>query len=356
MSQATTRRAFARGREATIIGTGSAVPSRLVTNEELSAQLGEDIDPFVRGTLGITQRHWCAPDESTADLAEAAGRAALTAAGISPEQIDLLIVATDTPEYVSPATSSVVHGRLGLSNAGTFDLNAGCAGFVTALDTAWKYIRADERYSRILVIGAYAMSKYLNPRDKKTLTIFADGAGAAVVEAGAVPGVLSSELFADGRYCRGMGVFAGGTHTPITQAVLDENVQQYLRFVQKYPASVNEEGWPRIVKSVLARAGHTPDDVDLWLWTQVNRSTIDAVMQGLGQPMARAHTIMHKWGYTGSACLPMALDDAVRSGRLHDGDLMVLTGSGAGLAMGSVAMRWRHAAVVASSPSPLPPA
>jgi len=336
--------ALTREREATIIGTGSAVPSRLVTNEELSAQLGEDIDPFVRGTLGIAQRHWCSPDESTADLAEAAGRAALATAGISPEQIDLLIVATDTPEYVSPATSSVVHGRLGLTNAGTFDLNAGCAGFVTALDAAWKYIRADERYSRILVIGAYAMSKYLNPRDKKTLTIFADGAGAVVVAAGPVSGVLSSELFADGRYCQGMGVFAGGTQTPITHAVLDENVQQYLRFVQKYPASVNEEGWPRIVKSVLARAGHTPADVDLWLWTQVNRSTIDVVMQGLGQPIERAHTIMHKWGYTGSACLPMALDDAVRSGRLKDGDLMVLTGSGAGLAMGSLAMRWRSTA------------
>lgn len=330
-----------RQREATITGTGSAVPPRIVTNDELSAQLGEDIDPFVRGTLGIAQRHWCTPDESTADLAEAAGRAAMEAAGLAPEQVDLLIVATDTPEYVSPATSSVVHGRLGLTNAGTFDLNAGCAGFVTALDTAWKYIRADARYSRVLVIGAYAMSKYLNPRDKKTLTIFADGAGAAVVEAGPLSGVLSSELFADGRYCDGMGVFAGGTHTPITHAVLEENVQQYLRFVQKYPASVNEEGWPRIVKSVLARAGHTPADVDLWLWTQVNRSTIDVVMQGLGQPRDRAHTVMHKWGYTGSACLPMALDDAVRSGRLKDGDLMVLTGSGAGLAMGSLAMRWR---------------
>jgi 3-oxoacyl-[acyl-carrier-protein] synthase-3 len=336
------RRDPLRLRDATIVGTGSAVPSRVVTNAELSSLLGEDIHPFVSGTLGIHERRWCAAHESTADLAEDAGRAALEAAGVDPESIDLLIVATDTPEFVSPATASVVHGRLGLVNAGTFDLNAGCAGFVTALDTAWKYIRADARYSRVLVIGAYVMSRYLDQHDKKTATIFADGAGAVVVQASDEPGMLASELFA-GRYCHGMGIFAGGTRTPITHTVLDAGIQNRLRFVQKYPASVNEAGWPRIVRSVLDRAGATPEQVDCWLWTQVNRSTIEVVMQSMGLPMERAHTIMHKWGYTGSACLPMALDDAVQQGKLRDGDLVVFTGSGAGLAMGSVAMRWRSA-------------
>jgi 3-oxoacyl-[acyl-carrier-protein] synthase-3 len=329
-------------RHATITGTGIALPSRVVTNAELAAQLGEEIQPFVSGTLGIDERRWCAPDESTADLAVTAARRALEAAGHPPESVDLLIVATDTPEYVSPATASVVHGRLGLStHAGTFDLNAGCAGFVTALDVAWKYLAADPRYTRILVVGVYAMSRYLDPRDKKTVTIFADGAGAALVEATGAPGILASELFADGRFCDGMGIFAGGTRTPITAEVLAAGDRNRLRFVQKYPASVNEEGWPRIVRAVLARAGATPDDVDLWLWTQVNRSTIVTVMGTLGQPKARAHTVMHKWGYTGSACLPMALHDAVEAGRLRDGALVVLTGSGAGLAMGTVALRWR---------------
>jgi 3-oxoacyl-[acyl-carrier-protein] synthase-3 len=329
-------------RHAAITGTGIALPSRVVTNAELAAQLGEEIQPFVSGTLGIDERRWCAPDESTADLAVTAARRALEAAGHPPESVDLLIVATDTPEYVSPATASVVHGRLGLStHAGTFDLNAGCAGFVTALDVAWKYLAADPRYTRILVVGVYAMSRYLDPRDKKTVTIFADGAGAALVEATGAPGILASELFADGRFCDGMGIFAGGTRTPITAEVLAAGDRNRLRFVQKYPASVNEEGWPRIVRAVLARAGATPDDVDLWLWTQVNRSTIVTVMGTLGQPKARAHTVMHKWGYTGSACLPMALHDAVEAGRLRDGALVVLTGSGAGLAMGTVALRWR---------------
>ena len=325
---------------AAITGTGCFVPERVLTNAELSARLGEDIDPFVAGTLGIRERRIAGPHESTADLAVGAGQRALEAARAGPLDLDLLVVATDTPEYISPATSSVVQGRLGALRAGTLDVNAGCAGFVTALDVAWKYLVADRRYRRILVIGAYAMSKYVDYGDKKTATIFADGAGAVVLEASDRPGILASELYADGRLAPGMGVFAGGTAEPITEAVLRDGVRNHLRFVEKYPAAVNEEGWPRIARSVLGRIGRREDEVALWLWTQVNLSTIRTVMAALGQPMERAHTVMHKWGYTGSACVAMALDDAVRAGRLADGDLVMLTASGAGLAMASMALTW----------------
>ncbi len=340
-SHATAAHATQAMTSAIITGTGHAVPSRVVRNAELSAHLGEDIHPFVSGTLGIEERRWCADDESTADLAERAARQAMTSAGIDAESIDLLIVATDTPEYVSPATSSELHGRLGCVRAGTFDVNAGCAGFVTALDVAWKYLRADHRYQRVLVVGAYVMSRWLDMHDKKTVTIFADGAGAVVLERGPDDGLLASELYADGTLARDMGIFAGGAREPITEQVLRDGARHRLQFVRKYPSSVNEAGWPRIVRSVLSRCDAQPSDVDLWLWTQVNRSTIQAVMQTLDQPMSRAHTVMHKWGYTGSACLPMALDDAVQAGRLHDGDLVMMTGSGAGLAMASIALRWR---------------
>lgn len=328
-------------RHATITGTGSFVPARVVTNAELSAALGEDVDPFVRGTLGIVERRWCAEGESAAGLAEGAARAALEDAGLEAEEVDLLIVSTDTPEYVSPATASVLHGRLRMrGDAGTFDLNSACAGFATALDVAWKYIRADERYRRVLVVATYTMSKFLDPADKKTVTIFADGAGAVVLEAADRPGILASELAADGSLSDGMGVFAGGSAEPVTMEVLRDGVRNRLRFVRKYPKEVNEEGWPRIARSVLGRAGLAPADVDLWLWTQVNRSTIEAVMEVLGEPMEKAHTVMERWGYTGSACLPMALDDAARAGRLAPGALVVMTGSGAGLSMGCVALRW----------------
>jgi len=245
-----------------------------------------------------------------------------------------------TCETWKPMGKGRMHGA-GTTRAGTFDVNAGCAGYVTALDVASKYIRADERYERVLVVGAYAMSKYIDYTDKKTATIFADGAGATVIERGDAPGVLASELFADGSLACGMGVFAGGTAEPITEDVLRSGYRNHLRFVEKYPKEVNEEGWPRIARSVLGRIGRDVNDVALWLWTQVNLSTIRAVMETLGVPMSRAHTVMGKWGYTGAACLPMALDDAARTGRLEDGDLVMMTGSGAGLAMGCVAVGWR---------------
>ena len=330
-------------REAVITGTGSYVPDRIVTNADLSKILGEDIDDFVANTLGIRERHYCAADESTADLAARAAQRALDAAGVGASEIDLLIVATDTPEYISPATAPVVQARIGAWSAGAFDINSACAGFVTALDVAWKYIRADERYNRVLVVGAYAMSKFLDEHDKKTSTIFADGAGAVVLESSSAPGILASELFADGRLAPGMGVFAGGTAEPITEEVLREGRRNKLRFVTKYPREVNEVGWPRIATSVLGRIGRTTSDVDHWLWTQVNLSTIRDVMSALGEPMHKAHTIMEKSGYTGAACLPMALDDAVTEGKLNDGDLILMTGSGAGLAMGSMAIEWHPA-------------
>lgn len=327
-------------REAVITGTGSYVPERVVTNAELSAILGEDIDDFVSNTLGIRERRYCAADESTADLAAAAARNALESAGVEAANLDLLIVATDTPEYISPATAPVVQARIGAWKAGAFDINSACAGFVTALDAAWKYVRADERYNRVLVVGAYAMSKFVDPHDKKTSTIFADGAGAVVLERSDIPGILASELYADGRLAPGMGVFAGGTAEPITEEVLRDGTRNKLRFVTKYPREVNEVGWPRIARSVLERIGRTTSDVDEWLWTQVNRSTIYEVMTTLGEPIEKAHTVMGKWGYTGAACIPMALDDAVRTGRIGEGDLILMTGSGAGLAMGSLALEW----------------
>src|SRR5690242_18319425 len=159
---------------AKIIGTGSYVPEKVVTNDDLSRVLGEDINEFVTQILGIEERHVCAEDESTADLATHASRAALADAGVAPEDLDLIVLATDTPEQLSPATSVVVQHWLGAKNAGTFDVNCACAGFVTALDTASKYIAADSSYRNVLVVGAYAISKYLDWNDKKTATIFAD--------------------------------------------------------------------------------------------------------------------------------------------------------------------------------------
>ena len=325
---------------AKIVGTGRYVPEKILTNQDLSRILGEDINEFVTQVLGINERHVCAEDESTADIATYAAREALKDAGVVAEDLDLIVLATDTPEQLSPATSVVVQHRLGAKNVGTFDVNCACAGFVTALDAASKYIISDSSYRNVLVVGAYAISKYLDWKDKKTATIFADGAGAIVLQSrGDGAGFLASKLRADGSFHDHMGIYAGGTHRPITQQTLSEGYWTKVRFHKKYPAEVNTEGWPAIVREVLAKAGLRLDEVKLFLFTQVNLSTIREVMAKLELPMERTHTIMRQWGYTGSACIPMVLDDALKNGLARSGDNIVLCASGGGLNMACAAFR-----------------
>ncbi|MCW5959655.1 MAG: ketoacyl-ACP synthase III [Pyrinomonadaceae bacterium] len=329
-------------RNAKIIGTGISVPEKVLTNADLSEMLGEDITDFVVNNLGIEERHILADDESAADIATIAAENALKDAGISAEDLDLIIVATDTPEYLSPGTSVVVQHRIGAKNAGTFDTNAACAGFVTAFDTACKYIIADANYKNILVIGVYAMTKFLDWTEKKTATIFADGASAIVLQTtnDGKTGVLTSKLEALGEYSDFLGIFAGGSKTPVTKEVLENGYYNKVRFAKRTPPEINFEGWQRIVKELLNRIELTLDDVDLFLWTQVNLSTIRDVMNGLEQSMEKTHTIMQKWGYTGSACIPMVLHDALRNGKLKRGDIIVFCASGGGINMAAMVFRF----------------
>ena len=328
-------------RDARIIGTGVYVPERIVSNAELSANLGQDIDEFVSTIVGIKERRIAAENESSADLATAAAERALKDAGVAAADLDLILLATDTPEYISPATSVVVQQRIGALNAGTFDINCACAGFVTTLDAAFKYIKADDAYNNVLIIGCYAMSKFVDWNDKKTSTLFADGAGAMVLRAVEdEKHFLASKLVADGSYHNYMGIFAGGTREPITAEVLKKNDTNRLRFAQKYPPEVNIIGWPKIVNDVAAKAGLSLADVDMFLWTQVNLSTIKIVMQEMQIPEEKTHTIMQKWGYTGSACIPMVFHDALEAGKIKRGDTIVMCASGGGLNMACVAMKY----------------
>ncbi len=328
-------------RNAKIIGTGVSVPDKVLTNDDLSRMLGEDINEFVTNNLGILERRILADDESAADISTQAAEKALNDAGISAAEIDLIILATDTGEYLSPATSVVVQHRIGAKNAGTFDTNCACAGFVTALDTAAKYIIADANYKYVLVIGCYAMSKFIDWTEKKTATIFADGAGAVVLQAttGNV-GQLASKLEADGSFHNYLGIFAGGSKMPITEEILQTGYYNKVRFATKFPPEVNINGWQKIVAEVLQRARLSTDDIKLFLWTQVNISTIKIVMEAMNLPMEQTHTIMHKWGYTGSACIPMVLDDAIRAGKLKRGDNFVMCASGGGLNMAAMVFRY----------------
>lgn len=336
-----------KNRYAKIIGTGHYVPERVVTNAEMDArypeylaQKGQPLSAWLEPNVGIRERHFAAPDQAASDLAAEAGRHALTKAHVKPEEIDLLIVATDTPDYLSPATASVVQHKLGAVNAGVFDVNNACAAFVTGLIIGSKYITTEPHYNTVLVIGTYAMSKFLNWNDYKTATVFADGAGAAVLRVADAPGFLRSRMKADGQYHDYMGIYVGGSYKPPTPERLQRG-EHYLVFAKRFPPEFNATHWPQLIRTVVEDAGYRVSDIDRIYFTQINLNTIKQVMQTLELPLERTHWIMDKWGYVGSACVAMALDDHIEQGRgPHRGDLVVFCASGGGYAMAAAAFLW----------------
>jgi len=328
-------------RKAIIKSTGAFAPENVIPNSYFNDLLNEDVDQWLKDNVNIHERRWCSEDESVADLCENASKQALERAGLKATDLDLIIVATDTPEYISPSTAAVLQDRLQATNAGTFDLNTACAGFVTALDVAAKYIIADNRYNHILVVGAYAMSKHLNKTDKKTVTLFADGAGALILSAeeDAESGFIASELKTRGEYNSWMGIYSGGTHEPISKEVLERNDHK-LKFVHKFPKEINPEMWTEMTQKMCKRLEITPNDIDQYLITQLNFNSIDETMDRLGVDKEKAHKIMKYYGYTGSACIPMALDDAIQKNKIKRGDLLFLIGSGGGLAFACAAIKY----------------
>ncbi|NUM79933.1 ketoacyl-ACP synthase III [bacterium] len=326
---------------AVIISTGSYAPDWILPNQYFNDLLGEDVDTWLVDNLTIRQRHWCRDNESTADLCRHASLRALENARIQATDLDLIIVATDTPEFISPSTASVLQYQLGATKAGTFDLNTACAGFVTGLDVASKYIRSDERYRNILVVGAYAMSKYLDMKDKKTVTLFADGAGAVILasEKNSSRGFLGSTLHTEGQYHDWMGIYAGGTHQPVTEKIVREK-DHLLKFVKKFPKELNPETWTRMIRELTQRIGISPQNVQHYFFTQININSIHQTLDHLGLPHDRAHNVMSEFGYTGSACIPMALDDAMKKESIKPGETAIFMGSGGGLAFACAAFKF----------------
>lgn len=340
------------GRNAVVTGTGLFVPGNPIPNSVFDERHGQEIDAFLRANRNIYQRYYMAEDQATSDLIVPAAQDALAEAGITATQLDLIIVATDTPDYISPSTAAVVQHRLGAVHAGIFDVNTACAGFVTALDIAWKYLRADAQYRHILVVGAYGMSKFLDQDDYRIATLFADGAGAVVLSAvedsgsGTAPrpatrGLLASALYGDGSYHDFMGIYSGGTRQPASHASIDAK-DTLLRFARRIPPETNVTHWPRLVRTVLERIGRQPADVARFFFTQININSIHETLDILGVPRTRAHNVMDKFAYTGSACIPMALADAADAHLLAPGDLVMLVGSGGGIAMAALALEWSY--------------
>jgi 3-oxoacyl-[acyl-carrier-protein] synthase-3 len=303
--------------------------------------LGEDVDEWLIKNVGIRERHVMAESETTSDLVVHAARQALTRAGLQAEKLDMIIVATDTPDYLSPATSSVVQAKLGATNAGTFDVNSACAGWVTALDAAARWIRTDSTVNRVLVAGAYGMTKFVDWKDKYTCTLFADGAAVVILEVCDSPGHLAGTLKAEGSYHDALGIYTGGTSRPATPEAIAGYGRPHVEFVRKFPRTFNSDNWPSLVKETLGKADLRMDDVSLFIFTQLNLRTIELVMHELGQPMTKTHWVMDKWGYLGSACIPAVLDDAMEmQKRPNPGDVVVFCATGGGMALACSLWKW----------------
>jgi 3-oxoacyl-[acyl-carrier-protein] synthase-3 len=315
-----------------IAGTGSFLPPNRVTNEALVAQLARDgiesSDQWIVERTGIHARHFAEPDVTCSDLAVAAARRALEAADCDVATIDLIIVATSTPDMVFPSAACIVQQKLGVHGCPAFDVQAVCSGFVYALTIADSMIRTGAA-SKALVIGSEVFSRILDFKDRTTCVLFGDGAGAVVLQASEVPGLLASELHADGRYVDILcvpGTVSGG-------AVLGDPV---LKMdgpgVFKLAVGVLE----KVAQSVLAKAGRDAASIDWLIPHQANIRIMQGTARKLKLPMEKLVVTVHEHGNTSAASIPLALDEAVRSGQIRRGDSLMLEGVGGGFTWGAV--------------------
>jgi 3-oxoacyl-[acyl-carrier-protein] synthase-3 len=315
-------------RYATIISSGMYLPPIERPNAAMREKFGEVIDKFGKSSNILTR--WYAPDDwATSDLAVEAAKAALKEADLQPSDLDMILLGTDSPDYITPATSVVVQHKLGAKNAGTFDIGCACASFATGLNTAAGLIQANDHMKYVMVIGAYMMHKLSDWKNDLMSFFYGDGAGAAILTAGTKPGYVSGTFFADGSYHKHWGIYSGGTYEPASTESLQAGRTQ-VRLITAFPAEVNNEGWPERMRELAKNGNFDLQDVDMALYTQVRLNSIQIVQEALGLSIEKTHWIMDKWGYTGSACLPMVFDDARKQGKIHSGDLVTFVGSGVG--------------------------
>jgi 3-oxoacyl-[acyl-carrier-protein] synthase-3 len=315
----------------TITGLGCNVPDRVVTNDEL-AQYVETSNEWIMERTGIRERRMASKEEALSDVALPAARAALAQAGVDGKDVDLLIVATVTPDMAFPSTAAIMADKLGATEAAAYDLSAGCTGFVYAVAQAYGMV-AGGLSKKALVVGGDLLSRILDWEDRSTLVLFGDGAGAVVLEAADEPGFLGFELGADG--AGGESLWLPGSGSRIFDQP-DRYVKMNGREVFKFATRVLVQS----ANDVLVRCGATVEDVDVYVPHQANVRIIDHAAKKLGFPAEKVVVNVDRYGNTSSGSIPLALADAVADGRLHKGQLVLMTGMGAGLTWGSALMRW----------------
>ena len=323
-----------------ILGTGAYAPARVLTNTELALTI-DTSDEWIVSRSGIRERHIAAPGEMTSDMAVHAARLALADAKLQPADIDLLVIATITPDMPMPATACSVQHKLGLSTStACFDLNAACSGFIYALDTACAMIGSG-RYRHALVIGVEKLSSIVDWTDRTTCVLFGDGAGAAVIGASARPavGLIGAKLGSYGDCVDLLCIPAGGSNTPASTASLASR-DHFLKMKGKEVFKYAVRGMEEAARDILEQHGIAANQINLVIPHQANLRIIESIAQYLELPMERFFVNLDRYGNTSAASIPIALDEARRAGRINPGDLTLLVAFGAGLTYGSALIRW----------------
>jgi 3-oxoacyl-[acyl-carrier-protein] synthase-3 len=324
-------------RSAIITGTGTSVPSRVLTNRDLE-KIVDTSDEWIQTRTGIRERR-IAGDEAVSTFALAASQRAMEMAAVEPRDIDLIICATVTPDMPIPATACLLQHGLGCERAAAFDIQAGCSGFIYAQSVAKQFI-VSGRFRNVLVIGAELLSKFLDWTDRTTCVIFADGAGAAVMSEGSLPrGVLASAMHSDGSMSDYICMEAGGSKYPASE----ETVAKKMHFIKmrgNETFKIAVRSIEDVSREVLENAGLTPADVSWFIPHQANQRIIDAVRERLGIPAERCYVNIDRYGNTSAASIPIALDEAVRAGKVARGDVILMAAFGAGLTWAASAVRW----------------
>ncbi|WP_217126242.1 beta-ketoacyl-ACP synthase III [Hydrogenophilus thiooxidans] len=316
-----------------LVAVGGYLPGAPVTNEELVARGVDTSDEWIRTRSGIITRHFAADDEQTSDLAVVAAQQALATAGWQPNDVELIVLATSTPDMIFPSTATIVQDKLGITNGSpAFDVQAVCTGFVYALTLADQFIRLGAA-QRALVIGAEIFSRILDWRDRTTCVLFGDGAGAVLLEASDAPGILATKLHADGRYRHLLCVPGQTAHGQVTG---DPFVRMQGQAVFKFAV----QSLADVALEVLEAAQMTPDRLDWLVPHQANIRILEATAKRLEVPFSRVLTTVQQHGNTSAASIPLALCDAVQAGQILPGQTVLLEGIGGGFTWGAALLRW----------------
>jgi 3-oxoacyl-[acyl-carrier-protein] synthase III len=325
-------------RTVSIIGTGSYTPEKILSNADLSKMV-DTSDEWITTRTGIKERRVAAKDECTSDMATKAALAAIEQSGISPKEIDLILVATATPDMMFPATACLVQTRIGATRAACLDISAACAGFLVGVEIAQQFITS-HTFETVLVIGAEKLTSITNWNDRNTCVLFGDGAGAAILRhRGSAHGLIATHMGSDGQYADILFMPGGGCRTPITS----ENADQNLQTIHMSGKDVYKQAVTAMLaasKKVLDQAGLTIDDIACVIPHQANLRIIEAIADRLKIPLDRFYVNLDRYGNTSAAAVAIALDEANRTGRIKAGDYVLMVVFGGGLTWASTVIEW----------------